>query len=119
MLEKIPITFKRLNQIFKVFAIKNETILECTRRNKVPLEGACEGSLACSTCHVIIPKNIYNKLPEPSDREYDMLDQAFGLTDTSRLGCQVKITELMKNSTIELPRATRNLAVDGFIPTPH
>lgn len=81
MLEKIPLTFKRLNDYFKVIAFKNESILECTKRNKIPLEGACEGSLACSTCHVIIPKKNFDKLPEPSDREYDMLDLAFGLTE--------------------------------------
>ena|ERR1700731_1980060 len=54
--------------------------------------GACEGSIACSTCHVIIPKEYYHPLPEPSDDENDMLDMAFGLTETSRLGCQVRLS---------------------------
>lgn len=57
----------------------------------VDLEGACEGSIACSTCHVILSPEHYNMLPEPEDDENDMLDMAFGLTDTSRLGCQVRI----------------------------
>ena len=55
--------------------------------SKVPLSylmdlGACEGSLACSTCHLIVDPNYYNRLPEPSDEENDMLDLAFGLTET-------------------------------------
>ncbi len=60
--------------------------------NDVELEGACEASLACSTCHVILPKKIYDNLTPPVDEEEDLLDLAFGLTPTSRLGCQVKIT---------------------------
>ena len=56
----------------------------------IDLEGACEGSIACSTCHVILSPEHYDLLPEPSDDENDMLDMAFGLTDTSRLGCQVR-----------------------------
>ncbi|GJD09947.1 Adrenodoxin-like protein 2, mitochondrial [Galdieria sulphuraria] len=55
----------------------------------IDLEGACEGSLACSTCHVYLDEKSYNKLPEPSDDENDMLDLAFGLTEYSRLGCQL------------------------------
>ena len=60
--------------------------------------GACEGSVACSTCHVILSEEHYDKLPQPEDDENDMLDMAFGLTDTSRLGCQVR--DLMKKSGI-------------------
>ena len=56
------------------------------------LEGACEASLACSTCHVILPQDIYNELEPAEDDEEDLLDLAFGLTTTSRLGCQVKIS---------------------------
>jgi len=64
-------------------------MLEVAHRNDIELEGACEGSLACSTCHVIIDDQaVYDALPEPDDDENDMLDLAFGLTETSRLGCQ-------------------------------
>ena len=76
--------------------------------------GACEGSVACSTCHVILPEEYYNLLPEPEDDENDMLDMAFGLTDTSRLGCQVKITRELDGITCTLPSATRNMFVDGM-----
>jgi len=75
--------------------------------------GACEGSVACSTCHVILPSKYYDLLPEPDDDENDMLDMAFGLTDTSRLGCQVKLTKELDGITATLPAATRNMFVDG------
>ena len=75
--------------------------------------GACEGSVACSTCHVILPTEYYDLLPEPEDDENDMLDMAFGLTDTSRLGCQVKLTKDLDGITCTLPSATRNMFVDG------
>lgn len=75
--------------------------------------GACEGSVACSTCHVILPSKYYDLLPEPEDDENDMLDMAFGLTDTSRLGCQVKMTKELDGMAITLPAATRNMFVDG------
>lgn len=58
------------------------SVLEIAHRNKVDLEGACEGSLACSTCHVIVDKKYYDMLPEPQDEELDMLDLAFGLQPT-------------------------------------
>ena len=76
-------------------------------------QGACEGSIACSTCHVILPEEYFDKLPEPSDDENDMLDMAFGLTDTSRLGCQVQLTRALDGMTATLPAATRNMFVDG------
>jgi ferredoxin-2, mitochondrial len=75
--------------------------------------GACEGSVACSTCHVILSPQHYDLLPEPSDDENDMLDMAFGLTDTSRLGCQVHLTKELDGMDATLPSATRNMFVDG------
>ena len=75
--------------------------------------GACEGSVACSTCHVILSPEHYDLLPDPEDDENDMLDMAFGLTDTSRLGCQVKLTKDLDGMTATLPSATRNMFVDG------
>jgi ferredoxin len=74
---------------------------------------------ACSTCHVIFPLDIYDKLPEPSEAEEDMLDMAFGLTETSRLGCQITITEDMDGLVLQMPKATRNFYVDGHKPRPH
>ena len=88
------------------------SVLEIAHRNDVPLEGACEGSLACSTCHIVVDKDYYERLPEASEDEEDMLDLAFGLTHTSRLGCQISITDELDGLTVSLPQATRNMMVD-------
>jgi len=88
------------------------SVLEVAHKNGVPLEGACEGSLACSTCHVVVDDKFYELLPEASEDEEDMLDLAFGLTHTSRLGCQIKITPELDGLTVSLPAATRNMMVD-------
>ncbi|KAF3339344.1 adrenodoxin [Carex littledalei] len=96
------------------------SMLEAAHENDIELEGACEGSLACSTCHVIVMDvDHYNKLGDPTDEENDMLDLAFGLTETSRLGCQVIAKPELDGLRLALPAATRNFAVDGFVPKPH
>ena len=89
--------------------VEGESLLTVARNNKIDLEGACEGSLACSTCHVIADPEWYNKLGTISDDEHDMLDLAFGLTETSRLGCQVTLTKELDGMVIRLPSATRNI----------
>ncbi|MCE2992888.1 MAG: ferredoxin family 2Fe-2S iron-sulfur cluster binding protein [Alphaproteobacteria bacterium] len=94
-----------------VQAAEGLSILEVAHQNKIPLEGACEGSLACSTCHVIIEPEFYSKLPHASDEEEDMLDLAFGLTHTSRLGCQIILSPALDGITVKLPAATRNMMV--------
>ena len=88
------------------------SVLEIAHRNDIDLEGACEGSLACSTCHVVVDPKWYEELDEPSEEEEDMLDLAFGLTHTSRLGCQIKMTEDLDGLVVTLPSATRNMMVD-------
>ncbi len=85
------------------------SILEVAHKHGVDIEGACEGSLACSTCHVIVEKDWYDLLPEASENEEDMLDLAFGLTKTSRLGCQIIITEELDGLTVQLPSETRSM----------
>ena len=80
--------------------------------NHIELEGACEASLACSTCHVILESRIYDNLPDPVEEEEDLLDLAYGLSHTSRLGCQVKVTREMEGMLVKLPSATRNFYVD-------
>jgi len=82
-------------------------------------QGACECSVACSTCHVILEEDLFDALPLASEDEDDMLDMAFGLTETSRLGCQIHISEDMEGAKITLPQATRNFYVDGHVPEPH
>lgn len=86
------------------------SILEIAHKNNIDLEGACDGSLACSTCHVIVDELYYNKLDEMSEDEEDMLDLAFGLTRTSRLGCQIIMKEEFDGMKLELPAASRNIS---------
>ena len=85
------------------------SVLEIAHRNDVDIEGACEGSLACSTCHVIVEPDWIELLKDATEDEEDMLDLAFGLTKTSRLGCQIVITEELDGLTVRLPAATRNM----------
>jgi len=88
-----------------------ENIMRIAHQYGIELEGACEGVCACSTCHVILESTVYDKLPEPSENEEDMLDQAFGLKATSRLGCQVVVTAELDGMRVQLPAATRNFYV--------
>ena len=87
------------------------SVLEIAHRNEIDLEGACEGSLACSTCHVIVDPEDYERLKDATDDEEDMLDLAWGLTETSRLGCQIIMTDELDGLTVKLPAATRNMMV--------
>ena len=89
-----------------------DSILDIAQDNYIDIEGTCEGSMACSTCHVIVDKNWYRKLEEASEDEEDMLDLAFGLTRTSRLGCQIVITEELDGLKVSLPKETRNVLCD-------
>lgn len=86
-----------------------DSVLDIAHENQISIEGACEGSMACSTCHVIIDKSWFRKLDEVSEDEEDMLDLAFGLTRTSRLGCQIVITEELDGLVVSLPKETRNM----------
>ena len=92
----------------EVDAPLGRSVLEIARRHDIDIEGACDGSLACSTCHVVVDPDWYDLLQEASEDEEDMLDLAFNLTRTSRLGCQIVITEELDGLTVELPAATRD-----------
>lgn len=85
------------------------SVLEIAHKHDIDIEGACEGSLACSTCHVIVDPAWFNKLATPTEDEEDMLDLAFGLTETSRLGCQIVMTPELDGLVVKLPSATRNM----------
>jgi ferredoxin len=75
---------------------------------KQPLEGACEGVMACSTCHVIVDEEDFAKLPPASEEEEDMLDLAAHATRRSRLACQIILTEEMKTLSVRIPPSARN-----------
>ncbi|CAL5051573.1 unnamed protein product [Urochloa decumbens] len=119
--EKISVTFVNKDGSEQTISVPvGMSMLEAAHENDIELEGACEGSLACSTCHVIVMDvNYYNMLEDPTDEENDMLDLAFGLTETSRLGCQVIAKPELDGMRLALPAATRNFAVDGYVPKPH
>jgi 2Fe-2S ferredoxin len=85
------------------------SVLEIAHKYGIDIEGACEGSLACSTCHVIVDPEWYDLLKEACEDEEDMLDLAFGLTATSRLGCQIIITEEIDGLVVRLPAGTRDM----------
>ena len=84
------------------------SVLEIAHRHNVDIEGACEGSLACSTCHVVVDGSWFGKLAKPTEDEEDMLDLAFDLQETSRLGCQIVMTEALDGLVVKLPAGTRN-----------
>lgn len=92
-----------------------DNLLDIAQANDIEMEGACGGSCACSTCHVIVQDpDVYDKLEEPDDDENDMLDLAFGLTETSRLGCQVKMSPEIDGIVVKLPSMTRNMQASDF-----
>lgn len=84
------------------------SVLEAARNNDIDIEGVCEGVMACSTCHVIVAGTYFGRLPPPSEEEQDLLDLAWGLQPTSRLGCQVVVTEDIDGMELFLPSETNN-----------
>lgn len=85
------------------------SLLEIAHKHGIDIEGACEGSLACSTCHVVVETDWFDLLPDATEDEEDMLDLAFGLTKTSRLGCQIIMSEELDGLIVRLPASTRNM----------
>jgi len=84
------------------------------------MEGACEASLACVTCHCYVEDESFaDVIPEATEEEEDLLDKAPFLDMSSRLGCQIVLTEEMGGLVLRLPRATANFYVDGHVPQPH
>jgi 2Fe-2S ferredoxin len=90
-------------------APENSTLLRVVQNAGLEMEGTCEGSMACSTCHVIVAPEWADKLPSPSTPEEDMLDLTYGVTRTSRLGCQITVTPALDGLTVKLPPTTRNM----------
>ena len=93
----------------EVDAPKGLSVLEIAHKHKVAIEGACEGSLACSTCHVIVADDWYATLKKATEDEEDMLDLAFGLTETSRLGCQIVMSDALDGLVVTLPSSVNNM----------
>ncbi|XP_045456831.1 adrenodoxin [Melitaea cinxia] len=88
-----------------------DSLLDVVVNNDLDIEGygACEGTVTCSTCHVVLKKEDYDRLPEEAaDEERDMLDLAYGLTDTSRLGCQVILTKELDGLEVQVPESVND-----------
>ena len=81
------------------------SVLEIARMHDLGIEGACEGSVACATCHVIVDAAYAGRLGEASAEEEDMLELAVGVQPTSRLGCQIVLTEDLDGLTVRLPQS--------------
>ncbi|XP_026483912.2 adrenodoxin-like protein 1, mitochondrial [Vanessa tameamea] len=96
-----------------------DNVLYLAHRYGVEMEGACEASLACTTCHVYVNTDYLDKLTDPEEKEDDLLDMAPFLKENSRLGCQIILTKEMEGMELTLPKATRNFYVDGHKPAPH
>jgi len=111
MTDTVKIIFITKGERKEFSVLVGTTVLEAAHNNDISLEGACEGSLACSTCHVVVEKEFYNKLETPTEDEEDMLDLAFGLTPTSRLGCQIIMTKELDGLTLVVPDETRNISI--------
>ncbi|XP_060945881.1 ferredoxin-2, mitochondrial [Limanda limanda] len=109
----------RSGQRIPVRAKVGDNAMYLAHKHGIELEGACEASLACSTCHVYVNDDHMDKLPEPDEREDDMLDMAPLLQENSRLGCQIILTPEMDGIELTLPKVTRNFYVDGHVPKPH
>ncbi len=93
----------------EVAAKDGATVLQAAHAAGLDMEGVCEGSMACSTCHVIVDEAWLAKLPPASAAEEDMLDLTYGVTRASRLGCQITLTPDLDGLTLRLPQATRNM----------
>lgn len=96
-----------------------DNLMYLAHRHEISMEGACEASLACTTCHCYIEGNYSSKLPTPEEKEEDLLDLAPFLKENSRLGCQIILNKELNGMEVRLPKATRNFYVDGHTPKPH
>mmetsp|Transcript_51048 Transcript_51048/g.74665 ORF Transcript_51048/g.74665 Transcript_51048/m.74665 type:complete len:166 (+) Transcript_51048:68-565(+) len=101
--QTIPITFVVHGEETTVDAEVGSTLLDVAVKYDIDIEGACGGELACSTCHTIFEPSTFEKLPKKREEEDDMLDMAWGLTETSRLCCQIKVEDYLKNTKIYVP----------------
>ena len=97
------------HRVQEVEAPAGERLLDVAQAHGQPLEGTCEGQMACSTCHVIVAEEDFAKLPRASEEEEDMLDLASHVTRTSRLSCQIILGPDLETLTVHIPGAARNM----------
>ena len=92
----------------EVDAPAGSNLLDVAQAAGQPLEGACEGQMACSTCHVIVDPADFDRLPAASEEEDDLLDLAWGVVRTSRLACQIMLTDELDTLTVKMPGGSHN-----------
>ena len=97
------------SRVQEVSAPAGERLLDVAQNAGQPLEGTCEGQMACSTCHVIVDAEDFSKLPRASEEEEDMLDLASHVTRHSRLACQIYLTEALESLTVHMPAGVHNM----------
>ncbi|CAK5043709.1 unnamed protein product [Meloidogyne enterolobii] len=118
--EVVNVTYvTRDGQAKKVRGKVGDNAMYLAHRYNIEIEGACEASLACCTCHVYVDDKFYDKLPAPVEDEEDMLDMAPLLKPNSRLSCQIILNKELEGIILTLPKITRNFYVDGHVPEPH
>ena len=95
-------------RVSEVDGTAGDRLLDLAQADGQPLEGTCEGQMACSTCHVVVAPEWFGKLPPASDDEEDMLDLAAAVERTSRLSCQVVLTKALEGLVVRIPRESRD-----------
>lgn len=106
----MKITFiQRDGSPLTVEAKSGDRLLDVAQAHDQPLEGTCEGQMACSTCHVIVAPEDFARLPTAAEMEEDMLDLAAGATRTSRLSCQIWLDDAFDGLTVRIPPEARNM----------
>ena len=89
---------------------EGDTLLRVAQAAGMPLEGTCEGQMACSTCHVVVDSQWFDRIPEASEEEEDMLDLAAGVRRTSRLSCQIVLTPDLEGLTVSIPVESHDMS---------
>ncbi|KAL5487198.1 hypothetical protein EMCRGX_G019773 [Ephydatia muelleri] len=118
--EIVNVTFiDKEGQTHQVKGKVGDNVLYLAHRYEIELEGACEASLACTTCHVYVDSEHLSKLQHASEEEEDLLDLAPCLAENSRLGCQIILSKEVEGIILTVPKITRNFYVDGHVPQPH
>lgn len=97
------------SRVSEVDAPAGERLLDVAQADNQPLEGTCEGQMACSTCHVIVDPDDFAKLPRASEEEEDLLDLAMHVTRTSRLACQIMLTPELETLTVHIPAGAHDM----------
>ncbi len=87
-----------------------DSLLKLGQAHGLPLEGTCEGQMACSTCHVIVAAEWFDRLEQASEEEEDMLDFAAGVRRTSRLSCQIELTEALDGLAVTIPSEAHDMS---------